>query len=433
MLSILKGSIRLSIIILAIFVVAKNITAETDTKSEIDEFINVVRLSNRVLVIRTGVFYFDAVTAVATEKGIVVFDAGLAPSLTKKYREIIEKEFKRKDFAYLINTHGHWDHTNGNKVFKEAAIIGHENGDKEILDDFSDKAQFIKWFNGFRDNALSSLETVDAVSEYGKQLRCRAEIYSQVVNDFDTDFSYVLPTMTFNDRLYLDMGDVTLQLMYFGKAHSDNDIVIYIPEEKLLMSGDLFNIGGSVNFSQLNAGNVTKKDVEQWHKTMITLLSDEYKIDLIIDGHAAMMTKDDLVAFNNNVEYLWNEFREGRELSARIGLEKEFRSSGLQAMIDKYNDMKTKDKDKYFYFERSLVDFGYHLLKENETEGAIEVFKVVVEQFHGSWNAYDSLGEAYLENGNNELAIENYKKSLVLNPDNEAAKDVLKRLDKTGN
>ncbi len=48
--------------------------------------------------------------------------------------------------------------------------------------------------------------------------------------------------------------------------------------------------------------------------------------------------------------------------------------------------------------------------------------------FPKSANAFDSLGEAYLEAGNKDLAIENYKKSLLLNPDNKNAEEVLKRL-----
>jgi len=47
-----------------------------------------------------------------------------------------------------------------------------------------------------------------------------------------------------------------------------------------------------------------------------------------------------------------------------------------------------------------------------------------------SANAHDSLGEAYMINGNKELAIKNYKKSLELNPDNTNAKEMLNKLEK---
>jgi tetratricopeptide (TPR) repeat protein len=59
----------------------------------------------------------------------------------------------------------------------------------------------------------------------------------------------------------------------------------------------------------------------------------------------------------------------------------------------------------------------------------VEIFRLNVEQFPMDANVYDSLGEAYLKQGDKALAIENYKKSLDLNPQNENARDVLKRLE----
>jgi cytochrome c-type biogenesis protein CcmH/NrfG len=49
--------------------------------------------------------------------------------------------------------------------------------------------------------------------------------------------------------------------------------------------------------------------------------------------------------------------------------------------------------------------------------------------FPDSWNTYDSLGEAYLKQGNKELAAENYRRSLELNPDNQGAVDAVKKLE----
>ena len=51
-----------------------------------------------------------------------------------------------------------------------------------------------------------------------------------------------------------------------------------------------------------------------------------------------------------------------------------------------------------------------------------------MEAFPNSWNVYNSLAEAYLENSDKELAIQNFKKSLELNPDNKDAKKQLKKL-----
>jgi Flp pilus assembly protein TadD len=59
---------------------------------------------------------------------------------------------------------------------------------------------------------------------------------------------------------------------------------------------------------------------------------------------------------------------------------------------------------------------------------AIEVFKLNVEAFPGSSNVYDSLGEAYFKNGDTKNAINNYRKSLELDPGNANAKEMLSNL-----
>ena len=78
------------------------------------ELINSYRLSDRILIVGTGEMQMDMVAAVNTEKGIVIIDSGMSTSLTAKHKAIIEKEFGRSDFKYVINTHHHDDHINGN-------------------------------------------------------------------------------------------------------------------------------------------------------------------------------------------------------------------------------------------------------------------------------------------------------------------------------
>jgi len=88
------------------------------------------------------------------------------------------------------------------------------------------------------------------------------------------------------------------------------------------------------------------------------------------------------------------------------------------------NDNK-KNEVKCGQKEDDLNAWAYSLLGKNETEKAIEVFKLNVTLNPDSWNAYDSLGEAYLKAGNKELAKKNYKKSLELNPKNDNATKTL--------
>ena len=61
-------------------------------------------------------------------------------------------------------------------------------------------------------------------------------------------------------------------------------------------------------------------------------------------------------------------------------------------------------------------------------DAAIEIFKINVDLYPGSAGVYDSLGEAYMKNGQKDLAANNYEKSLQLNPQNNNAVNMLKQL-----
>jgi tetratricopeptide (TPR) repeat protein len=80
--------------------------------------------------------------------------------------------------------------------------------------------------------------------------------------------------------------------------------------------------------------------------------------------------------------------------------------------------------------ESTVNNAGYYLLAQNKVNGAIELFKLNVKMYPNSWNTYDSLGEAYALAGNKELAIENYEKSVQLNPKSESGPEALKKLRK---
>ncbi len=78
--------------------------------------------------------------------------------------------------------------------------------------------------------------------------------------------------------------------------------------------------------------------------------------------------------------------------------------------------------------ESTLNQVGYSLMGNKQMEDAILVLRKNVELHPDSWNAYDSLGEGYLKEGNKELATKNYQKSVELNPKNENGVEALKKL-----
>jgi cyclase len=117
----------------------------------------------------------------------------------------------------LINTHAHGDHTHGNFMFAPAAaIVGHERCRDEII------------ATGRRAHAL--FPTVD----FG-------------------DCPVTPPFVTFADRLNVFVDDLKVELIFVGPAHTTNDVIAWIPERRLVFSGDIifnggtpFALGGSV-------------------------------------------------------------------------------------------------------------------------------------------------------------------------------------------
>lgn len=78
--------------------------------------------------------------------------------------------------------------------------------------------------------------------------------------------------------------------------------------------------------------------------------------------------------------------------------------------------------------EAFLNNCGYYQLRLHHIDNAIGIFVENVRRHPASWNAYDSLGEAYMAAGNNALAIKNYERSIELNPHNDDGKQALKKL-----
>jgi tetratricopeptide (TPR) repeat protein len=99
---------------------------------------------------------------------------------------------------------------------------------------------------------------------------------------------------------------------------------------------------------------------------------------------------------------------------------------GIEAAPGQFNALK-QSKD-YYVSEVQLNDLGYRLLGMKKVREAIEIFKLNVETYPASANVYDSLGEAYMINGDKELAIKNYQRAVELNPQNTDAVEKLKKL-----
>lgn len=102
-------------------------------------------------------------------------------------------------------------------------------------------------------------------------------------------------------------------------------------------------------------------------------------------------------------------------------------TQGLATALKTYDELK-KDKATYEFGEDIINSLGYTYMGNGKMAEAIAVFKINVDEYPKSFNAYDSYAEALMKDGQKEAAIVNYKKSLELNPNNVNAKDMLAKM-----
>jgi glyoxylase-like metal-dependent hydrolase (beta-lactamase superfamily II) len=441
--------------------------------------IEVRRLSERVIVLTENSPIELNVTAIVSEAGIVVVDTTYSPAVAKKIREIIEREFGRSDFAYVINTHHHWDHWLGNQAFTEAQIIAHETAPNAMRRTATPRGggpHPAPWLLDMARQTREQLEQLDPDSSEAEGLRKRIAWNEQTHQEL-TGFELTLPNITFSDRLSIGMGDLTLNIYFYGQADTANSIVVHVPEEKLFCAGDLYWIGGA--FSDFDDGLTL--GVPKWIEVLNAVLANEGSIENVVCGHKNIWPRRCLELRRDYIVDLWNGvkaakeeglnleatkarlpiekfaymdelqfgerlkeldipkemlpglafsrrhvrnvevFRRQLQESAAAILEQTIDESGLEAALAGYEAIKADLSDKYYFEENRLNALGYRLMSAGLINEAIAIFQINVEQFPESWNVYDSLAEGYLNNRQIELSIENYRKSLELNPQNENA------------
>jgi len=104
-------------------------------------------------------------------------------------------------------------------------------------------------------------------------------------------------------------------------------------------------------------------------------------------------------------------------------------SSGVDAAIKQYHDLKAARPTTYNFDEGELNTLGYQLIRAKKFKDAIRIFQLNIEAYPQSSNVYDSLGEAFMDDGNKPQAIVNYQRSVQLNPKNRNAVVYLQKLN----
>jgi cyclase len=189
------------------------------------------------------------VLIIINDRDVVVVDAEMYPSTARTVvREI--RRLTPKPVRYVVNTHWHDDHVFGNSVFREAwpgvEFIAHANTRTD-----AEARAFGEIPEDLKNNA-ATLATVREIVRTGKNpdgsagsAAGLARLRDQVIPELEQyqrdipSVRTVLPDLTITDSLVLHRGSRTIAIHYLGLGNTRGDVVVYLPEEKILATGDL--------------------------------------------------------------------------------------------------------------------------------------------------------------------------------------------------
>ena len=432
----------------------------------------VQRLSDRVLVLKELSPWESNHVVIVSAAGLVLVDPGHTAVMGRLIREAVSRELGRDRFAYVIDTHGHWGHCWGNAAFPEALVIGHDNVLQEMEADAANLNRRAVYLRGQADLAAARLAELEPGSEEAAAARLDRDHFERIAAGFaETGFEVQPPRLTFSDHLRLDLGDLSLELTYVGRGHSDSDITILIPEERVLLLGCFFLEQGPLPLFGIQPA----LDPGRWLASFDAALDREPPIERVVLGQHTVWSREQLAEMRDYIAWLWTGVQaldaEGVGLDAAVArlpldgrlpglrqagaseeqlagfhrteltaLWRQVKESaaaavgraadegGAQAAVARYRELVAADDPDVFFDENEFNLLGYRLLGQNRVDDAIAVFELNVERFPGSWNVYDSLGEAYAVKGDRERAVELYRRSLELNPGNTNGVQALERL-----
>ena len=225
-----------------------------------------------------------------------LYDVPLTETMLRAYRGVAPDSMR--DINLLINTHRNGDHCNGNCCCGEARIIAHRNTRDKML----------------QESPAMMAGLLEGAADMG-------ELGAYLTHCFGAfDFASVrqtLPTQVFDDELSLSVGTKRVQLKYVGPAHTDGDILVYVPDDKTLYTGDMLFIEGHPI--------LWDGPVQNWLDACEYMLGLD--VDAIVPGHGPITNKTGVRAVYDYFAYISSEAR--RRFEAGMSYEEAARDIAL--------------------------------------------------------------------------------------------------------
>ncbi len=244
------------------------------------------------------------------DDGVLVVDSHSKPSAARAVVRQL-RDLTPRPVRYVVNTHFHWDHWQGNEVYPAA----YPNVEV-ITNDITREAMVRKSLKRIQDHVrtvpveIAKLRAdLAAATDAGQ----RAELASNITQaeaylDEIRALRPALPTMAFENTMRLFHRDREIHLLYLGRAHTEGDVFVYLPREKVVVTGDAV-----IAWTPFMGDGYP----EDWGRTLARL--EQLDFTTMLMGHGEPAGKEWLAVFRGYVEDLVEAVR--REATAGATLD----------------------------------------------------------------------------------------------------------------
>jgi glyoxylase-like metal-dependent hydrolase (beta-lactamase superfamily II) len=292
--------------------------------------------------------------AIVSNDGVLVFDTNGTPSaavaVLAEIRTITSRPVK-----YVVNSHWHWDHWSGTQVYKDAfpdvQIIAHEKtrsmmmGPALAFNKPGLEAQLPEYIGGLEKRVAAAEAATPRPDNLPrlKQALDDARFFLQQ----KTAVRHTFPTRTFSDRLDITLGDRTIQVLHYGRAVTPGDGFLFLPKEKIVVSGDL--LVNPISFALSSYPT-------EWLKALERI--DALDASIIVPGHGDPLR--DKTLLRTTLEVFRTLLREGRA-SKEKGLDPDqARDAIMPGLRELMLRITNDDPAKNEAFNVQLVDWYLH-------------------------------------------------------------------------
>jgi len=257
--------------------------------------------------VRDGVYHAVGTGALAVvgnssfivnDNDVIVVDDHVSPAAAWVLLDEI-KAVTNKPVTTVINTHFHFDHAHGNQIFDPTVqIIGHEFTRRMLLNNSIGMPLYQNYLSGMP-GQIDAIKTRIA-SEADAAAKAKLQTQLQVAENnlaSQKELKLTPPNVTLTTEMTLYRGSREIQIRYLGRGHTAGDVVVYLPREKVVMTGDFLTSGLS---------NMSDSYPEEWAASLDALKKLDF--DTVMPGHGDAFTdKAKIDYFQAYLRDVWSE------------------------------------------------------------------------------------------------------------------------------